>query len=85
MIRTRLVTAMVLSMIAGIAAAQSSTTSTTSTQSTAPALAQGSASSRETTNGKGVVTDQTQTYTSATTVGPANNMTRKTTETTVTR
>ena len=53
MIRTRLVTAMVLSMIAGIAAAQSSTTSTTSTQSTAPAPAQGSASSRETTNGKG--------------------------------
>jgi hypothetical protein len=34
---------------------------------------------------KGVVTDQTQTYTSGTAVGPANDMTRKTTETTVTR
>jgi cytochrome oxidase Cu insertion factor (SCO1/SenC/PrrC family) len=88
MIRTWLMTAMALSMMTGVAAAQSSTTSTTSTQSTMPAPAPSAASvtsSRETTNSDGVVTDQTQTYTSGTVVAPTNETTRKTTETTVTR
>jgi hypothetical protein len=77
-------------MMTGVAVAQSSITSTTSTQSTTAAPAPpptiaSVTSSRETTDSNGVVTDQTQTYTSGTAVGPANDMTRKTTETTVTR
>ncbi len=88
MIRTWLMTAMALSMMTGVAAAQSSTTSTTSTQSTMPAPVPNTASvtsSRETTSSDGVVTDQTQTYTSGTAIAPTNETTRKTTETTVTR
>ena len=90
MIRTWLMTAMALSMMTGAAIAQSSTISTTSTQSTMPAPAPipstaSVTSSREITNRDGVVTDQTQTYTSGTAVAPTDETTRKTTETTVTR
>ena len=92
MIRYSLAAAITLAMMTGAVLAQTSSSSVTSTQSTtsSPVPVPGVASvsnSRQTTDSNGVVTDETQTYTSGTTLAPTGPVatTRKTTETTTTR